>query len=174
MGMVKSIIYISLFVSFSSCKFIFGEDEKLTKRREEYHGRKLRVDGYYYRTSGVYTIYFLYRNGVIFELGSYLPAEIQKSEHSFNNIEMINSIKEKKYSWGIFRIKNDSIEYEKWFPANGPSKLVYVRKGKILNDTTFVITQLMRYDGSESESCNEIYHFKKIAIKPDSINVFIK
>ena len=64
--------------------------------------------------------------------------------------------------------------FEKWYPNSPGQPKVYIREGKILNDTTFHITASYRPDGSERREKDEIYHFKQFSPKPDSTNNFVK
>ena len=85
-------------------------------------------------------------------------------------------IKNIKFFWGVFNIKNNQILYERWCPSEPPYR-TYVREGNIINDTTFVITKLYRMvNGKKTEESelNEVYHFKQFSPKPDSTNKFIK
>lgn len=53
----------------------------------------------------------------------------------------------------------------------------YVRAGKILNDTTFHITESYRMvDGVKTniKQRDEMYYFREFDLKPDSLNNFIK
>ena len=51
----------------------------------------------------------------------------------------------------------------------------YLKTGDIINDTTFVITEVERSkDGSERRTINEMYHYKHYSPKPDSTNNFVK
>ena len=82
---------------------------------------------------------------------------------------------QKKHDWGTFQINKDSIVFERWYPAEVSKS--YYRSGKILNDTTFVITESYRLrNGKKKEwrEKNEVYHFKAFSPKPDSTNRFIK
>ena len=51
---------------------------------------------------------------------------------------------------------------------------VYLDKGEIQNDSTFLITKSIRSKTGEEKELNEIYHFKQFSPKPDSTNVFVK
>lgn len=171
-------IFIPLFVMIMGCSEKFSDD-KLTLIRQEYKGHELNIDGFYYQYSHsnknteYYSIYFLYRNGIIiyFTTASKstlddMPSFIEKH---------FNLIQKNKDCYGIFLIEDSSIKFEKWYPANlGQGLPVYIREGKILNDTTFHITVSYRPDGSERREKDEVYHFKQFSPKPDSTNNFIK
>lgn len=86
----------------------------------------------------------------------------------------MNIVRKFKDYWGIFNIKNDSIVFERWYPSSGGPFPAYLRSGKILNDTTFVITKSFRSKiGNEEQQLNETYHFRKFSPKPDSTNIFV-
>jgi hypothetical protein len=87
-----------------------------------------------------------------------------------------NSYKDRKYVWGVFKINNDSIIYERWLPTEIRYKS-YTYKGVIINDTTFNITERFRLVNGlkdEFELRDETYHFRQFSPKPDSANNFIK
>jgi hypothetical protein len=81
-----------------------------------------------------------------------------------------------KYNYGRFLIENDNIKFERWYPGSPPLP-AYIRSGTILNDTTFVITEIYRMkNGNKTEvetGRNEIYHFKQFSPKPDSTNRYV-
>lgn len=178
MGPIKNLIFVSI-TSYAlfACSF-FGRDDRLTFHQENYLGNELRTDGYFYegthQSGDRLNVYFLYRNGVILFIGSISPNEITEKERHFNDIKSIELRKETKYLWGLYKIKGDSIAFEKWYAGSGSPKPAYIRQGKIINDTTFVITLSKRNNGSEIRLKNEVYHFKKFTPKPDSTNVFIE
>lgn len=82
--------------------------------------------------------------------------------------------KNSKIWWCVYKIIGDTgIQIECWYSTyEGPYKGA-VRSGKILNNTTFHITESWRSDGSENRSKDEVYHFKALSPKPDSTNGFI-
>jgi hypothetical protein len=151
----------------SSCK-----DELLTLKKENVTGSKLRLDGYYTNEFNDYFhIIFLYKNGVLYTPGSVLKQELKNKELAFkNNVLPKNRI----YRWGVFQIKDDIIKVERWYPYDKGSE-VYLSEGKILNDTTFVLTKITKSDKpKKSEIINETYRFRQFSPKPDSTNSFIK
>lgn len=78
--------------------------------------------------------------------------------------------------WGVFQIKEDSIWIESWFDLDGPEK-AYMQSGIILNDTTFVITEIYKNKRCKKkglEDRNKVYHFREFYPKPDSTNSFVK
>jgi hypothetical protein len=156
-----------------SCTF---ENEKLTFAKVENNSKRLNIDGcflYLYSVGDTKHCVpvFLYRNGVIVEFGS---MELERLHERLNDEEFLAYVKTIRSAWGLYRINEDSISYEKWYYSGGPPKITYIRKGKILNDSTFIITSSERPNGDERTELNEVYRFKKFHPKPDSTNDFIK
>ncbi len=145
---------------------------------EPNRGNQLKIDGYYYFKSGndLYDTFILYRNGVILSGGGNAPDTdpFIFIENLFNSYQNNNSYQEKKIKWGLFVIDNNIIYMEKWHPSSGGAMLVYKRTGEILNDTTFIITKMIRSSTGNEVSIDETFHFKKFSPKPDSTNSFIE
>jgi hypothetical protein len=160
---------------FMSCEFLRGKDDELSIQKKPYDGNELRLDGYYYDNyiDDYIQIYFFYRNGVILDGGNKRVSELNEREEEFKNGTFYSNVSSFKLMWGVFNIDGDSIEFEHWYPTEGPFP-AYIRSGKILNDTTFHITGCRRSDGSERSDKDEMYHFKHLVPKPDSTNNFIK
>ena len=176
---IMNLILTSIFLSlFSCCTTLIPPDDKLTLTRENYEGKELRIDGYYYRldytkAEGYYDTYFFYKNGIVLYPGTISESTLNKFIEYLQNFD--KSKNNYKSSWGVFLITDSIIKFEKWYPSSAfePTP-TYIREGKILNDTTFQITKTYRGNGSELKVVDEIYHFKKFSPKPDSTNVFIK
>ncbi|MCK9451808.1 MAG: hypothetical protein M0Q90_08970 [Bacteroidales bacterium] len=164
-------------LSFSnSCEKLMKDDE-LVLQKQNYTGNQLRLDGYYYEEfeEKYYSIYFFYEDGtLLYGDGGFTKKEFIEHEKEFTKDVWLNGVKSYKAYWGLFMIENDSIVFERWYPSSGGPFPAHRRSGKILNDTTFLITKSIRSNGKEEQKLNEIYHFKKFSPKPDSTNVFIK
>jgi len=174
--MVKKTLYI-IFISllFTSCIFNPGYwSNNLILEKVDYDGNQIEIGGYYYKTyinseQKLYAdVYFLYNNGVIINVGGYIIGEGESSfNKNINNGYSISIAKKYRDNYGVFQINNTNLKIEKWY---GPYS--YVKDGKILNDTTFVL-----YNNSkegEVDTIGDIYHFKQFSPKPDSTNKFIK
>ena len=164
--MVRSSCIIS-----ALCLFCFSCTPTLSTERETNISNKLNLQGYYYAEitretdwgtkSIFYRVYVLYSNGVI----NYNTVEV-------SNIERIPPLileYQVKYpnipsSWGVYKIKNNDIMVDKWYPGGFAPSIIM--KGSILNDTTFML-QLDKHT-------IDTYHFKYMSPKPDSTNQFIK
>ncbi len=178
---MKYLFLLSMLLSIScACsKLLFGSEE-LTLPKQPYTGNELRIDGYYYykyypgENEVYYATYFLYENGIILEGDAVNENRIPELENKFKTLEWHNSIKKYKAGWGLFTIDGDKILFEKWYPNSPGQPKVYIREGKILNDTTFHITASYRPDGSKRSEEDEVYHFKPFSPKPDSTNNFVK
>ena len=167
------IIMTSILISLFSCK----KDDKLTISKKPYLGNQLRTDGYYYTEfeNKMHNISFFYKNGIYLDIGSALNDFKDTNNYIINKFINERNHIDSKIGWGVFNIENDNIAFEKWYPSAKPYK-AFVRAGKILNDTTFVITESYRAAKGRREEINIIntmYHFKKFSPKPDSSNVFV-
>jgi hypothetical protein len=165
--------YFLMFFLMSSCaNFLNLFDDNLQLKREEYQGDQLKINGYFFEkdtTYGdVYNFYVLYNNGVVLNIGASRDFNYHKEKFKKNDFD-------ENYNLGVFQINQDSIKFERWYP--GEISKCYIREGKILNDTTFEITESYRLKGrkkTERKERSEIYHFIQFNPKPDSTNCFIK
>lgn len=162
----------------SSCsKQFFPDDDVLSNSRKDYTGDNLKTEGYFYRINHegkIFDGYFFYRNGIILSLGGLSYSQIgfdMYIETEVLNGDMSSRIKS---AWGVFNIEDDNLLFERWHPGR-PFK-TYCRIGKILNDTTFHITESYRMQNgqkTEIRERDEIYHFRQFSPKPDSTNSFV-
>lgn len=149
-------------------------NQKLCSDANWYSGNELRLDGYYYSEYNDpprRKIFFLYRNGVMFD-GELVPLdELEAKEESYSNGEYYRIAKDFVSKWGHYSVSNGKLKFEKWYPSN--RYIAYVNDGLIINDSTFHIAMSYRCDGSNFLSENVTYHFKKFGPKPDSTNQYI-
>jgi len=181
--LIKMNLLLIIFIvamSGNCTKDIVFKDDELSFQRIPYTGNQLRVDGYYYQKKDgkFFTMYCFYRDGIVLYLGGgFTSGQIIELEDRIQNGSFYQDIKNQKDYWGVFKIENTSILFEKWYPSSGGGLPAYVRAGEILNDTTFVITESYRMQGGKKKEVrerNETYHFRKFSPKPDSTNIFIK
>jgi len=174
--MLKINLILILIVILSGCKYLLGPDEELTLECKPFNNDALRLDGYYYSSSQQLdentAAYFLYQNGMIHSFGAFPITEMKEREKLFYDSAFIEKVRKIKFFWGVFNVDEKDIIIEMWYPGNGPL-LVYRELGKILNDTTFIIYETGRLDGTEKKSVNQIYRFRQFSPKPDSINNFL-
>jgi hypothetical protein len=173
---IKSIILLFA-LSILSCK-----DTKLVIPKENNISQKLNLNGYYYlksKTSEEYSsnVYFLYQNGILLNIGSpkYYD-ELTISNYINNEILKFKSVYKNKYYWGLYKVFDNHIEFEKWESKSGPGgrlKTVYY-KGQILNNNSFKITNAYNNYQKKNYEVNDIYEFRPFSPKPDSTNTFIK
>lgn len=177
-----NIIFMCVLLLFcNSCKKSRFSDDELHLFKQDYKGNQLRIDGYYFRKevfdgeeTGV--PFFLYKNGIILNLGGFDVGNQNEWEQNINGSE-IETARNHKMSWGIFIIEGSLIKFEKWYPSNSRNLPAYIREGIILNDTTFKITKSYRMQNgkkTETDKEDELYYFKHFSPKPDSTNTFIK
>ena len=159
------LIFISLLIClvYTGCGKWWNHDDKLTLPREPYYGDALRLDGYYYQTdrNGHTGVFFLYRNGVTLDGFAFDGVDLDIVEKEM--IGAYDKMRKNKYSWGIFIIRENTLEAECWRSVGMTGGLhAYKFFYNIENDTT------LRYIKD-----NEIWHFKQFSPKPDSTNRFI-
>lgn len=168
--LIPSLAIVSL-IHISSCT-----GPQLTIDKQNYTSDQLRIDGYYYEKidGKYYSLYFFYEDGTIIHAGDgYTEQELTEQEKEMTTEEWINAVKTYGTSYGRFIVDDDSIAFERWYPSSGGFSPVYLSSGKILNDTTFVITQSInsgRPNGWRDK--NETYHFREFSPKPDSTNPY--
>jgi hypothetical protein len=169
----KILIFCFLIIS---CKKDLFSDDKFSLVKTSYIGTELKINGYYYQEmDGYYYVSgFFYRNGIhLYVGGRYTLTELNEFDKNIQNGHLDNKLKENKYCWGLYKIVSNEILYERYYNTDALSKQSYVMSGVILNDTTFHITKSWRSDGSEQKIRDDLYHFKKVIIKPDSVNVYL-
>jgi len=183
--MVKNKFFIIIFAMYfiiQSCnKMPSSKDDELSLHLRNYTGTEIKTEGYWYyydthSTGNRFTIYFFYKNGVIFGGVSVKDYNLAQREEEFRNGQFYEWGKDTKYEWGVFNVDSNKIAFERWYPGHPPLP-TYIRAGKIINDTTFVITEVYRMkDGVKTDYSEEnvTYHFKKFSPKPDSTNNFVK
>ena len=171
-------IYFLILISIgTSCSLFREESESLTTERVDNIAGRIKLNGYYVSVESLSnqtnrSVYFLYKNGVLMYFGTF--DEGRFSEAFFTDHAILSNLKENRTTWGIYQTFDDSIRIEKWHHSGGAKKEIYIRRGVIVNDTTYMITTVERPNGIERDSINELYHFKKFHPKPDSVNDFIK
>ena len=161
---MKNIFFIwailGLVINLESCNYW---RKPLTIQRRSYLDGKIRMDGIYYnRLEGNF---FLYNNGVFLDGGTGwysfegLIKDCQKPEY--------NKYLDVAYIWGVFEINYPNFVIEKWVSGNVGERYNTVKyNGKILNDTTIF---LYNYPTGK-----DTFHFYRLAVKPDSTNLFVK
>ena len=165
------IVIIALLLSFGCKKNCF--DDEFTIVQSPYYGNELRIDGYYYTGTGDNTsVIVLFKNGVIFYGGS--GRDLAGFEELFHGKEFVEGEKDNPFCWGLYEIRNDTINYESNTSYGQPWFYVYKTSALIKNDTTFHVFERMRSNGTEKEELDYSYHFKQFSPKPDSTNNFFK
>lgn len=173
------IIAVLLLTILGCKKDSLFKDDELTITRHDYNTSQLKIDGYYYQEKDgeFYSLYCFYRNGIIQYLGGgYTIAELKELEERIKSGIFDNYEKTKGY-WGVFHIDQNQIQFERWYPSSPGKWTAFIREGKILNDTTFMITvsyRMRKNKRTEESVKSETYRFKKFSPKPDSTNSFIK
>ncbi len=172
---IKNILLISLLCLFNNCEKIFPDDN-LSLTKTDYKGNQLKINGYYYTIylNNKASVYVFFNNGVLLNAGDGYDLTVPNDiEDVLSSTDKINKLKQNKTCWGLFKVDSNFIEFERWYHSSGSQKIVYLKSGKIINDTSFQITSSKRTDGSDKRSENKIYYFKKYEPKPDSTNSFV-
>ena len=176
--MKKILLILNCLLLLTSCGKEFAEDDNLSMIRTNYDGNELKTNGYYYTIfeGRLDNFSFFYKNGVYLDVGG-SKNNFQDASNYITNFFLIErSHQNIKDGWGIFKIQGDNIGYERW-KATELGRKAYTRTGKILNDTTFIVTTSFRAgDGfsKEIKKINETYYFKKFSPKPDSLNIYVR
>lgn len=172
---MKKINVIIAFLFLLGCKEAF-EDEKFTIAQNNYYGKELKTDGYYYSGKDENTsIVIFYQNGIVFFSGSGRNKE--EFEELFNDGYFVNGLKDNPFCWGIFKITTDSIFIESYISLAELKMRVIQESGIIMNDTTFRLTRTFSPYNTvmiNEEKIDTYYYFKQFNPKPDSTNNFIK
>lgn len=179
MKTVYSLLFVCILFGCSSChKLGLCKDEPLTMQKAEFITNEFKIDGFYYGESSTdfqgelsYRLLVFYRNGIVL-----LPGSTNSNGMEEYLISLTKSdLKEVKGFWGTFEVENNEmqIEYLTGGPCGSPVELLTY---DILNDSTLVLTHIRTKDGREidDEEVNEIYHFRPLSVKPDSVNNIIK
>ncbi|MFT3740242.1 MAG: hypothetical protein QM786_15965 [Breznakibacter sp.] len=165
-----SIAMLILLLS-SCCKEKYTDDEFVLDKTS-YLGNQIKTDGYYYSQvegEDYYRLYVFYRDGIVLIPGVFSNPD----EYISNFVAGFN--KEIKDFWGLYVIEDSSISIEYYVPKMIEGMPAYLKTGDIINDTTFVITEVKRSkNGSERKTISETYRYKYFDEKPDSTNSFIK
>lgn len=74
---------------------------------------------------------------------------------------------------GVFKTENSKIIVQYYINWIG-NYYLREKKGKILNDSTFVLTESFDYKLNQRDSINELYKFKYYINKPDSTSLITK
>ena len=174
--MVKVILLISIsLLAFSCSRHI----DDLILGRSEFSSEKMMLNGYYFSdidNNGNIAVAIFYRNGVLFHLffgpaSAFTLAKIE-NEFLFSKEFMHELVKNEPYQ-GVFRLDNANLEFEYWdFGYKGIT--TYTNKGQIINDSTFIIKEVINNGTQEVSAANLTYHFKPLHPKPDSSTIFIK
>ena len=139
---------------------------------------QLRIDGFYYQKvnpkNDAVKVIFLYKNGVVLDLLTFEKLDIQAIRNHIKEYYDDNRRNDNRLSWGIFDLKNLQISVTNWYPSSGGPLPVYVQKGVVLNDTTFVMNRLEKTNGKKIEDINSTYKFVQFSPKPDSTNTVLK
>ncbi len=153
---------------------------------------KLKLNGYYYyadrNEDGYETMYplFLYNDGSVLKFGEYFIHLINKEQYfSHNHTHFQSNLKSKPTNayhkdifiptWGFYTVDNDNIQIQvighlsSGIPI-GVTYYVAEYKGKILNDSTFLIDYKINYKDDLKDSVKQIFKFYKYDFKPDSAN----
>lgn len=145
----------------------------LSLEREDYNGKNLRLDGYYYSPyEEGYTSFFLFENGIYLDNGSTIKTDgINKLDEIIKSMYPLNPKYSVPYRWGIFIVNGSDIKIEAWLSGSGGAYPTHLVKGKIINDTTIAISGLK---GKKYDNQVDYFHFRQFSPKPDSTNEFIK
>jgi hypothetical protein len=162
-------LYFTLVLLLMSSTCSKENDSELFKI--PYTGSELKLDGYYYSEEEVS---FLYSDGVSLYGSSRFTYSLFELEEIFRSSEFQDLIKGTKTRWGVFTIEGNEIEWERWGDNSGGALRTYVRSGRILNDSMFLVSSILNNYSGESFVRNDTFRFKLFSPKPDSTNTFVQ
>ncbi len=148
-------------------------DSKISLALMDNQTSSLRLDGIYlYEDSlDIVDMYFLYENGVILSRGS-----VNKDNLEDKLAQLESSTDEKyksmKFLWGRYLIDGDIIKFEKWATTDKPYE-TFIREGKIVNDSTFVINKIYNKKLKYYRVIDQTYKFRKTKSTPDNTNKWV-
>jgi hypothetical protein len=169
-------LVVFLLCTITSCVDDWWKDDEFSLQKTPYTGNELRLDGYYYcelpMVTDLYSfeVIFFYRNGICYKFIAHSHEKINEALKNSRKVKL----ELQKANWGLFTINGNTIKFEFLYLTDELRKPVFVRKGIVLNDSTFHINESYRSDGSEQSKLDETYHFRQFSPKPDSTNNFIK
>ena len=138
----------------------------------------LRLSGYYYSgeldDAGTIGIAILYRNGAALNYYFSVPSNdtISEIESFFGSQEFASQTSDPPFGRGVFEISGSDITITSW--DWGESCIAtFVHTGYIVNDTTFVITEVEETNGGPTTEVDLTYRFVPLSPKPDSTSAFI-
>lgn len=173
---LKLTLFLALVVLFVSSCSKWLENEKLTLQKTPYTGNELRLDGYYYdmEDGKIWSTYFFYRNGILhYGIASdTLDNDLVKYDAWFASEYYSEHLRSGRRRWGVFEIHDDSIVFERWGILEGGDPVLRF-SGRILNDTTFIITKCENPHSGDVCQEQDLFHFRHFSPKPDSTNMFI-
>jgi hypothetical protein len=164
---------VKIIISFVLINFSVSCTSYQILTKQPLKNEKIKTNGYYIgESNGVFDILVLYKNGIIRYLGSETTNDIEQVNKYIRSLKPSTS-KMAKSGWGTYYIKNKEIEYDMYYPrADSP---VFTKKGNFINDSTFVIKLISKFDSKkEIKNIDITYRFISFNPKPDSTNNFIK
>lgn len=143
-----------------------------------YEGQSLKTDGVYYnlKVDGDFRAIFLYalhNNGCFVQIPTYLTGNLDSALLQLDTIEQFNI---PKYLWGRYIIQDDEIIINNFLDFAPVTLVNAFHRGKILSDTSFVITSV-EYEVAGEENfyrTEQVYYFVDRE-KPivDSANAYV-
>ena len=176
---LRNEIIFFLIITLSFCGCFVSKDDLLSLDRAKIIKSQLKLNGYYYLkyhegNDSHFSIYFLYKNGIVLYGGTPSFSQLEDTEEGFKTTEFYDFVTLRKYHWGVYEIEGNKIKIERWNPSKSPLK-TFIHEGRILNDSTFHIDKFYWSNKKEEIKERDIkYHFKPFSPKPDSTNTFIK
>ncbi len=168
-------VFSVMLLTLLSC----NKDSTLHIEKKIYSGNKVKLNGYYIKDSenekDSRHVYFFYKTGLVLYGYSYranetifeIENQLKKVDYSFQN-------KKNKPGIGLFQADGDAIVFETWEPSSGGPLKTAFRKGRIINNSTFIITQLKNNYANKNFAITDVYRFHPFSPKPDSTNISIE
>lgn len=176
--MVKFMIFLIVLI-LSSCASRY--DSLVIQRNNP--KISLNLSGYYYGKieNGAFPFYYFYENGTSFGGFNLDEKFIQDNlkqfffaKNEYFGITNFEYWRKPVDSWGVVKVDNNTIYHEQWEPPSGGTYRTFIKKGIILNNTTFVFTEKRTSSGKFLFTMNDTFRLMPSQFKPDSTNQFIK
>lgn len=151
-----------------------GGEDPLCSKRAENNSNQLKLNGFYYlqtESSEYLYIYILNQNGTLGR--TTIPGPLSSAEAYLNSSSFLNAIEDSKSYWGVYHVSGSSIDIDTWHANSNGRNFGFRWSGNILSDTSFIVTNNARCDGSDFEIYNKTYYFYPTSSKPDSVTSLI-
>jgi hypothetical protein len=149
----------------------------------------IKLNGYYYypdkslksdcKTCFPYYHYCFFSNDGTFYTNSHWQPNLTKLDSFLLQKSNFQTSSYSPVGFGGFNVqkKEISIQYYAYFDKKDMRRAMWNQRGQILNDSTFVIKELVKFDerfGKNSNFISDTFKFRFLPTKPDSVAACLK